>query len=86
MPRGRSTFSKRQKEQARQQKQRDKNERKTQRRQDQPEGVAVVDEEEELRQMREHAAEQAALFGIGVEEDEPASADLLPPSGKQAQR
>lgn len=69
MPRGRSTFNKRQKEQARQQKQRDKNERKTQRRQDQPEG-AVVDEAEELRQMREHAAEQAALFGIGTEDDE----------------
>ena len=51
MPRGRSTFTKRQKEQARQQKQRDKNERKTQRKQDQPEGV-VVDEAEELRQMR----------------------------------
>jgi len=68
MPRGRSTFTKRQKEQARQQKQRDKNERKTQRKQDQPDGV-VVDEQEELRQMREHAAEQAALFGIGDEEE-----------------
>ncbi len=85
MPRGRSTFSKRQKEQARQQKQRDKNEKKTQRKQDQPEGVAVVDEEEELRQMQEHAAEQAALFGIGSDEEaEPA--DVLPPNGKQAQR
>ena len=63
MPRGRSTFNKRQKEQARQQKQRDKNERRSQRKQDQPGGV-VVDEAEELRQMREHAAEQAALFGI----------------------
>jgi alkaline phosphatase len=86
MPRGRSTFNKRQKEQARQQKQRDKNEKKTQRKQDQPEGVTVVDEEEELRQMREHAAEQAALFGIGSDEDEPGSTDLLPPHGKQAQR
>jgi hypothetical protein len=68
MPRGRSTFNKRQKEQARQQKQRDKNERKTQRKQDQPEGT-VPDEAEELRLMREHAAEQAALFGIGGDDD-----------------
>jgi hypothetical protein len=69
MPRGRSTFNKRQKEQARQQKQRDKNERKTQRKQDLPEGTAVLDEAEELRLMREHAAEQAALFGIGGDDD-----------------
>ncbi len=83
MPRGRSTFSKRQKEQARQQKQRDKNERKTQRKQDQPGGTVVVDEAEELRQMREHAAEQAALFGIGSD-DEPDTVELLTPHGKQA--
>jgi len=82
MPRGRSTFTKRQKEQARQQKQRDKNERRTQRKQDQPEGV-VVDEAEELRQMREHAAEQAALFGMGSD-DEPSSIGLLTPHDKQA--
>jgi hypothetical protein len=81
MPRGRSTFTKRQKEQARQQKQRDKNERKTQRKQDQPEGVVVVDEAEELRQMREHAAEQAALFGIGSD-DEPSSDELAIPHTK----
>jgi hypothetical protein len=81
MPRGRSTFSKRQKEQARQQKQRDKNERKTQKKQDQPGGV-VVDEAEELRQMREHAAEQAALFGIGGD-DEPNSIEILTPPGKE---
>jgi hypothetical protein len=84
MPRGRSTFTKRQKEQARQQKQRDKNERKTQRKQDQPEGVVVVDEAEELRQMREHAAEQAALFGIGSDDDETDPVALLTPQGKQA--
>ncbi len=81
MPRGRSTFSKRQKEQARQQKQRDKNERKTQRKEDKPGGV--VDEAEELRQMREHAAEQAALFGIGSD-DETDSVELITPHGKQA--
>jgi len=82
MPRGRSTFTKRQKEQARQQKQRDKNERRTQRKQDQPGGV-VVDEAEELRQMREHAAEQAALFGIG-NDDEPSSSELSVPHGSKA--
>jgi len=82
MPRGRSTFAKRQKEQARQQKQRDKNERRTQRKQDQPEGI-VVDEAEELRQMREYAAEQAALFHIGAD-DQPNSIEVLTPQGKQA--
>jgi hypothetical protein len=82
MPRGRSTFTKRQKEQARQQKQRDKNERKTQRKEDKP-GGGVLDEAEELRQMREHAAEQAALFGIGGD-DETDAAELLTPHGKQA--
>ncbi len=39
MPRGRSTFTKRQKEQTRQQKQRDKAERRVQRKEDKPEGV-----------------------------------------------
>jgi hypothetical protein len=81
MPRGRSTFTKRQKEQARQQKQKDKNERKTQRKDEKPEG-GVVDEAEELRQMREHAAEQAAMFGIGGD-DEPDPVELLTPHGKQ---
>jgi hypothetical protein len=66
MPRGRSTFTKRQKEQTRQQKQRDKAERRVQRKQDKPEG-GVVDEMQELR---EHAEAQAALFRIGAE-DEP---------------
>jgi hypothetical protein len=86
MPRGRSTFTKRQKEQARQQKQRDKNERKTQKKQDTPER-GVVDEAEELREMREHAAEQAALFGMGSDdENEPESAELLTPHRKQVER
>ncbi|MFY9659870.1 MAG: hypothetical protein WAJ97_04555 [Terriglobales bacterium] len=85
MPRGRSTFTKRQKEQARQQKQRDKNERKTQRKDEKPGGV-VLDEAEELRQMREHAAEQAALFGIGVEDDEPSALELATPHGNKADR
>jgi hypothetical protein len=41
----------------------------------------VVDEAEELRQMREHAAEQAALFGVGSD-DETDSVELLTPHGK----
>jgi hypothetical protein len=74
MPRGRSTFTKRQKEQARQQKQRDKAERKSQRKQeDKPEGDA-----DEMRELREHAEAQAALFNIGSDEpnsSEPSTAD-----------
>jgi hypothetical protein len=64
MPRGRSTFTKRQKEQARQQKQRDKAERKNQRKQDKPEGSA-----DEMRELQEHAEAQAALFNLGSDED-----------------
>ena len=77
MPRGRSTFTKRQKEQTRQQKQREKAERRVQRKQDKPEG-GVVDEMQELR---EHAEAQAALFRIGSE-DEPGSAEVFTPDGK----
>jgi len=66
MPRGRSTFNKRQKEQQRQQRQREKAERKSLRKeargQDGP-----VDEMEELRR---NAEEQAALFQVGAEEQE----------------
>ncbi|HEV3206099.1 MAG TPA: hypothetical protein VGZ28_04045 [Terriglobales bacterium] len=64
MPRGRSTFTKRQKEQARQQKQRDKAERRNQRKQDKPE----VSPDDEMRELREHAEAQAALFRIGSDE------------------
>jgi hypothetical protein len=68
MPRGRSTFTKRQKENARQQKQRDKAERRNQRKQDKPaEGTA-----DEMAELREHAAAQAALFNIGAEDTETA--------------
>jgi hypothetical protein len=69
MPRGRSTFTKRQKEQTRQQKQRDKAERRTQRKQDKPEPGT----QDELAELREHAAAQAALFNLGA--DEPDSAE-----------
>jgi len=64
MPRGRSTFAKRQKEQIRQQRQRDKAERKKERKQAQPaEGTS-----DEMAELREHAAEQAALFNLDVED------------------
>ena len=66
MPRGRSTFTKRQKEHARQQRQRDKAERRSQRRQEKPVEGSV----DEMAELREHAAAQAALFNIGVEETE----------------
>ena len=64
MPRGRSTFTKRQKEHARQQRQRDKAERRNQRKQEK----AVVGSVDEMAELREHAAEQAALFNLGAEE------------------
>jgi hypothetical protein len=72
MPRNRSTFHKRQKEQARQQKQRDKAERKSQRRQEKPEGSV-----DDMDTLREHAEEQAALFRIGS--DDPAGVDHAKP-------
>jgi len=64
MPRGRSTFTKRQKEQTRQQRQRDKAERKNLRKQDQPAPGSV----DEMAELREHAAAQAALFNLGAED------------------
>jgi len=65
MPRGRSTFAKRQKEHIRQQRQRDKAERKNQRKQEKPAAGSV----DEMQEMREHAEAQAALFNIGSEEN-----------------
>ncbi len=59
--RGRSSFTKRQKEHTRQQKQRDKAERRIQRR-DEPGGTASDSNELDLLEMQRHAAEQAALF------------------------
>ena len=64
MPTGRSTFTKRQKEHTRQQRQRDKAERRNQRKQEK----AVPGSLDEMAELREHAAEQAALFNLGVEE------------------
>jgi len=67
MPRGPSTFTKRQKEQTRQQRQRDKAERRNLRKQDQPTRTSV----DEMAELREHAAAQAALFNVGAEETDP---------------
>jgi hypothetical protein len=64
MPRGRSTFTKRQKEHTRQQRQRDKAERRNQRKQEK----AVVGSVDDMAEMHEHAAEQAALFNVGAED------------------
>jgi len=75
MPRGRSTFTKRQKEQTRQQKQRDKAERRAQRKDDKPEDGVVVDEMQELRELAEA---QAAMFRIGTEDDEPGPVVAIP--------
>ena len=64
MPRGRSTFTKRQKEHTRQQRQRDKAERREQRKQEKTVGSSA----DEMAELREHAAEQAALFNLGAED------------------
>jgi len=66
MPRGRSTFTKRAKEQTRQQRQRDKAERRSQRKQEKPAEGSV----DEMAELREHAAAQAALFNIGVDDND----------------
>jgi hypothetical protein len=58
MPRGRSTFTKRQKEHTRQQRQRDKAERRNQRKQ---EKAVVAVRVGEMAELGEHAAAQAAL-------------------------
>jgi hypothetical protein len=64
MPRGRSTFTKRQKEHTRQQRQRDKAERRNQRKEEKTTTGSV----DELAELREHAAQQAALFNLGTED------------------
>jgi hypothetical protein len=80
MPRGRSTFTKRQKEQTRQQKQREKAERRTQRKQEKPADGNL----DEMAELREHAAAQAALFNLCVEDPGPAD-DPMPRSGNRTQ-
>jgi len=76
MPRGRSTFTKRQKEHTRQQRQKDKAERRNQRKQEKPAEVNV----DEMAELREHAAAQAALFNIGAEDAE--TAEESTPGGR----
>lgn len=76
MPRGRSTFTKRQKEQTRQQRQRDKAERRNQRKQEKPAESSA----DEMAELREHAAAQAALFNLGA--DEPRSVEKSIPGGE----
>ncbi len=77
MPRGRSTFTKRQKEHIRQQRQRDKAERRNQRKQEK----SVAGSVDDMAELREHAAEQAALFNVGAEDgssaEEAAQGDRL---------
>jgi len=60
MPRGRSSFTKRQKEQVRRQRQLEKAERRTQRKQDKPE----TGSSEEMDELRQAAEAQAALFRV----------------------
>lgn len=66
--RGRSSFTKRQKEHTRQQKQRDKAERRIQRK-DEPSGTPSDSSELDLDELQRHAAEQAALFQLGDDRD-----------------
>jgi hypothetical protein len=68
MPTGRSTFTKRQKEHTRQQRQRDKAERRNQRKQEE----TVAGSVDEMAELRKHAAEQAALFNLGAEDEDTA--------------
>lgn len=63
MPRSRSTFGKRQKEQARQERQREKALRRSERKQTKPENSV-----DEMHELQKHAEEQAALFRVGDEE------------------
>ena len=78
MPRGRSTFTKRQKEHTRQQRQKDKAERRNQRKQEKT-GEGSVDE---MAALREHATAQAAPSIITVEEAE--TAEESTPGGRSA--
>ena len=64
--RGRSSFTKRQKEHTRQQKQRDKAERRIQRKnEDEPSGTS---NDFDLDELQRHAAEQAAMFRMGEDD------------------
>jgi len=75
MPRGRSTFKKRQKEQTRQQRQREKLERRNERKQEKP----AEGNTDEMAELREHAAAQAALFNLNAEKPHPVENQSLVP-------
>ena len=79
MPRGRSTFTKRQKEHTRQQRQRDKAERRNQRKEEKPVEGSV----DEMAELREHAAAQAALFNLGAEDAD--TAEESTPDGRSGE-
>jgi hypothetical protein len=76
MPRGRSTFTKHQKEHTRQQRREDKAERRNQRKQK----MTMEGSVDEMAALRENAAAQAALFNISVEEAK--AADESAPGGR----
>jgi hypothetical protein len=68
--RGRSSFTKRQKEHTRQQKQRDKAERRIQRKTEDPVGSPSDSSDLDLMELQRHAAEQAALFQMGADDND----------------
>jgi hypothetical protein len=79
--RGRSSFTKRQKEHTRQQKQRDKAERRTQRKTDDT-GATNVSTDLDLDELQRHAAEQAALFQMGDDDGDISSIPREPSGGE----
>jgi len=82
--RGRSSFTKRQKEHTRQQKQRDKAERRIQRKTEEPVGTPSDSSELDLDELQRHAAEQAALFGIGTDDGDISSIPREPSRGEES--
>jgi hypothetical protein len=80
--RGRSSFTKRQKEHTRQQKQRDKAERRSQRKTEEPAGTAGDAGELDLDELQRHAAEQAALFQMGDDDGDISSIPREPRRGE----
>jgi hypothetical protein len=80
--RGRSSFTKRQKEHTRQQKQRDKAERRSQRKTEEPLGTSSDPSELDLDELQRHAAEQAALFQIGSDDGDISSIPREPSRGE----
>lgn len=82
--RGRSSFTKRQKEHTRQQKQRDKAERRIQRKTEDPAGTPSDANELDLDELQRHAAEQAALFQMGDDDGDISSIPREPSRGEES--